>query len=69
MSPKPEQKPLDTEVCAVSVCATLGSIDPSIPIYKHNRMAIELHEALGTPIRQSEQCILRVCLSFNPGTF
>lgn len=45
MSPKPEQKPLDTEVCAVSICATLGSIDPSIPIYKHNRMSMELHEA------------------------
>lgn len=45
MSPKPEQKPLDTEVCAVSVCATLGSNNPSIPIYKHNRMVMEPHES------------------------
>lgn len=57
MSPKPVWTSLDIAICAVFVCATLGNNNSRIPIHKHNKMARELHEALGTPIRQSEQGI------------
>ena len=57
MSQIPGLISLDIAICAVFVCATLGSNHSRIPIHKHNKMARELHEALGTPIRQSEQGI------------